>query len=302
MKRSNNTILLIALIVLLGGFVLSRVFRSPSLESNLGEHLLTLDTSKISAVHINPAADKGEIKLVRNGKIWEVQHNNVTARVDASLVKNALGSIHEIHPERLLTRKKDKWAHYNIDSAATHIKVYTGQDNPTELWVGKTTGGGATVRLKDEDNVYEVKEPLDKNFNRHFAGWRDKTFLKVDPENITRLTFEYPGDSSFVLEKSNRKWNIDNAQADSTKVSNYLNRFRSQNLSEFADDFKSENLPVWVVTLYNNSTKTLELKGWNTDDTKWVVTSSTQPGVFFESDNKSLMNNLFAGKKSFIAN
>ena len=300
MKRSNNTILLIALIVLLGGFVLSRVFRSPSLESNLDEHLLTLDTSKISAIHINPAVDSGEIKLVRTGKSWEVQRNQVTARVDATLVKNALASIQEIHPERLVTRKREKWADYNVDTTGTHVKVYMGGNNPTELWVGKTSGGGTTVRLKDEDNVYEVKETLDRNFNRRFAAWRDKSFLKVEPDQVTKVTFQYPADSSFVLEKANGEWNIGDVQVDSAKVQNYLNRFRSQNLSEFADNFKSENLPVWVVTLYNNSTKTIELKGWNTEDNRWVVTSSIQPGVYFESDNTSLMDQLFAGKKRFL--
>ena len=301
MKRSNNTILLIALIVLLGGFILSRVFRSPSLESNLDEHLLSLDTSKISAIHINPATEKGEIKLVRAGKSWEVQRDQVRARVEASQVKSALESIQEIHPERLVTRKQEKWADYNVDTTGTHVLVFTGQNNPTEFWVGKTSGGGNTMRLEGEDNVYEVKETLERNFNKRFSGWRDKTVLKTEPETVTRVTFDYPGDSSFVLEKTDGKWTIDNAKADSTKVTNYLNRFRSQDLSEFADDFKSENLPVWIVTLYNNSTKTFELKGWNTDDTKWVVTSSAQPGVFFASDNKSLMTNLFLGRESFVS-
>jgi hypothetical protein len=301
MKGSNNTILLIALIVLLGGFILSRVFRSPSLESNLDENLLSLDTSKISAIHINPAAEKGEIKLVRAGKTWEVQRDQVRARVEASQVKSALESIQEIHPERLVTRKQEKWADYNVDTTGTHVRIFTGQNDPTEFWVGKTSGGGNTMRLQGEDNVYEVKETLETNFNKRFSGWRDKTVLKTDPETVTRVTFDYPSDSSFVLEKINGRWTIDNAEADSTKVTSYLNRFRSQKLSDFADDFKSANLPVWVITLYNNSTKSVELKGWKTDDTKWVVTSSAQPGVFFASDNKSLMTNLFSGKESFVS-
>ena len=300
MKKSNNTILLVALIVLLGGYVLSRVFRSPSLESNLNEHLLTLDTSMISAIHINPASAKGEIKLVRSGRNWEAQFNQSTSKVDIAQVKNALRSIREIHPERLVTRKKEKCQDYNVDTTGTNVKVYIGQNDPTEFWVGKASGGGTTVRLEGEDNVYEVKESLESSFNKPFSGWRDKTFLRVNPDAISKVIFEYPADSSFVLEKTGTKWIIGNSAADSTKVRTYLNRFRSQNLSEFADNFKSENLPVWVVTLYNNSTKTIELKGWNTEDNRWVVTSSIQPGVYFESDNTSLMDQLFAGKKRFL--
>jgi hypothetical protein len=300
MKRSKNTILLIALIILLGGFVLSRVFRSPSLESNLDEDLLALDTSRITAIHINPTVEKGEIKLIRAGKSWQLERDQEKARVEVSQVKNALGSIREIHPERLVTRKREKWSDYNVDTTGTNIRVYTGPNDLTEFWVGKTSGGATTVRLEGEENVYEVKETLDRNFNKAFAGWRDKSFLKVEPDKVTKVTFQYPADSSFVLEKSNGKWNIGNVQADSVKVQNYLNRFRSQNLSEFADDFTPTGLPVWVVTLYQNSATTLELKGWNTEDNRWVVTSTIQPDVFFKSDNESLMDQLFAGKKRFL--
>jgi len=300
MKRSKNTILLIALIILLGGFVLSRVFRSPSLESNLDEHLLTVDTASISAIHINPASAKGEIKLVRSGKNWEMQFNQSTSRVEIAQVKNALKSIREIHPERLVTRKKQKWQDYNVDTTGTHVKVYIGQNDPTEFWVGKTSGGGTTVRLEGEDNVYEVKESLESSFNKPFSSWRDKSFLRVNPDAISKVTFEYPADSSFVLEKTGAKWIIGNSAADSTKVRTYLNRFRSQNLSEFKDDFTAPASPVWVVTLFQDATKSLELRGWREENDKWVVSSSLQPGVFFSSDNKSLMNNLFAGKESFI--
>ncbi len=299
MKRSKNTILLIALIILLGGFVLSKVFRSPSLESNLDEHLLTLDTASINAIHINPASNKGEIRLVRSGKNWEAQFNGSTSKVETAQVKNALRSLREIHPERLVTRKKEKWQDYKVDSTGTHVKVYTGQNDPSEFWIGKTSGGGTTVRLEGDDKVYEVKESLESSFNKPFSSWRDKTFLRVDPDVVSKVTFKYPADSSFVLEKSGTKWAIENSAADSTKVRTYLNRFRSQNLSEFKDDFPAADSPKFVITLFQDANKILELQGWTAEDNKWAVSSSLQPGVYFSSDNKTLMNNLFAGKETF---
>lgn len=299
MKRSNNLILLIVLILLLGGFVLSRVFRSPSLERNLDEHLLTLDTSKISAIHINPASERGEIKLVRADKRWEVQQHQSKARVEVSQVKNAMASLREIHPERVVTRKKEKWADYKVDSTGTRVKVYTGTNDAVEFWVGKTTGGATTLRLEGDEDVYEVKESLDRNFNKRFDAWRDKTFLKVESEKISRITFKYPGDSSFVVERNNGKWNINNVAADSSKVTTYLNRFRSQTLSEFANYFTSPESPEYLVTLSNDSATSLTLRGWNTDG-KWVVTSSLQDDVYFSTTDNSLMNSLFAGKDSFL--
>ena len=300
MKRSNNVILLIVLLVLLGGFVLARFLRAPSLESNLEEHLLTIDTSKVSVIHIRPAAENGEIKLVRAGNAWKVERGETKSNVEVSHIKTALRSISKIQPERLLTRKKEKWADYHVDSTGTNVKVYTGNEDPTEFWIGKTSSGGNSVRIEGNDNVYEVKGALDGNFNKRFAGWRDKTFLKVEPEKISRITFEYPSDSSFVVERSNGKWNINNVQADSAKVATYLNRFRSRTLSEFADNFTPPEKPTYIVTLNNDSATSLTLRGWKTDDNKWVVTSSLQDQVYFSSNDKTLMNQLFAGKKAFI--
>jgi hypothetical protein len=300
MKRSNNTILLLVLLVLSGGFVLSRVFRTPSLESNLDEHLLTLDTGQIRAIHIDPASEKGEIKLVRSGSKWEVQRDKATARVEVSQVKNALESIREIHPERIVTRKKEKWADYKVDTTGTKVQVFTGASDPTEFWIGKTSSGEACVRLAGDDNVYEVNEPLERNFNKQFAAWRDKTFLKVEPGNVSKITFEYPADSSFVLERSDGKWNVQNVAADSAKVENYLNRFKSRTLSQFADNFSPTTAPAYVVKLHNGPATVLEVKGWKNQENSWVVTSSVQNGVYFSSDDSTLMNQLFAGRKVFV--
>jgi hypothetical protein len=300
MRPSKNVILLIVFVALLGGFVVSRIFRTPSLESNLEEHLLKIDTGKINAIHIRPSAEKGEIKLVRTGNSWRVEHDQRTASVEIAEIKNALETIREVHPERLVTRKKEKWTDYNVDTTGTNVKVFTGKSDPTEFWVGKTSGGGNSVRLEGQNDVFEVKETLDQTFNKKFAGWRNKTFLKLDPAQVSKITFQYPGDSSFVVERSLGKWNVDGLQADSAKVQTYLNRFRSRNLSEFADDFKMPASSAYVVILQNDSATALKLQGWKIEENKWVITSSLQDGVYFSSSDNALMTELFASKKTFL--
>jgi hypothetical protein len=300
MRLSKNTVLLIVFVTLLGVFVLSRVFRTPSLESNLEEHLLTLDTSEINAIHIRPSTEKGEIKLVRTGNSWQVEHDQKTANVEIAEVKNALATLREVHPERLVTRKMEKWADYNVDTTGTNVKVFTGKSDPTEFWVGKTSGGSNSIRLEGESDVFEVKETLDRTFNKKFAGWRNKTFLKLDPSQVSKITFQYPADSSFVVERSVGKWSVDEVRADSAKVQAYLNRFRSRNLSEFADDFKMPASSGYVVILQNDSATMLKLQGWKIEENKWIVTSSLQDSVYFSSSDKSLMNDLFASKNTFL--
>src|SRR5687767_11504202 len=161
MTQFNNKILLIVLAVLLGGFVLSKMFRSPARESNLKETILKFDTAKISAIHVKPASErKNEIRLVRSGSGWAVENGQKNAKVDINQVKNALRSLAAIHPDRMVTRSKNKWPTYQVDSTGTHLKIFAGAEMPSELWVGKSSSGATCVRIEGDDEVFEIKEPL----------------------------------------------------------------------------------------------------------------------------------------------
>jgi hypothetical protein len=303
MRQSNNKILLIVLVVLLSGFVLTRVFRAPSLERNIEEDLLTLDTAQVSAIHITPAVDnEAEIRLVRSGPDWQVQQGGRAAAVEMTQLNSALGSISEIHADRIVTRKKEKWTNYNVDSTGTHVKVFLNQEKQKEFWVGKMSGSGNCIRIEGEDEVYEVEEALDRNFNKNFNAWRDKTFISVQPENVSKIAFQYPGDSSFVVAQSEGKWKIEDAKADSSKVQAYLNRLRSRNLSEFADDFAPSAQPSHILKLSNDSSLAITVQGWKISDDKWVLASSLQDSVYFSSSDATMIRELFAGKKWFLTN
>ncbi len=303
MRRSNNKILIIVLVVLLGGFVLTRVFRAPSLERNIEEDLLTLDTAQVSAIHITPAVDnKAEIKLIRSGVDWKVQYRGRTARVEMNQLNSALGSISEIHADRILTRKKEKWTDYNVDTTGTHVTVILNQDTQKEFWVGKLSGSGNCIRIEGEDDVYEVKEALERNFNKNFSAWRDKSFISVQPESVSKIAFQYPGDSSFVVVQSGGKWELEDVKADSSKVQTYLNRLRSRNLSEFADDFKPSAQASHILKLSNDSSLAITVQGWKMEDDKWVLASSLQDSVYFSSSDATMIRELFAGKKWFLSN
>ncbi len=303
MRRSNNKILLIVLVVLLGGFVLTRVFRAPSLERNIEEDLLTLDTAQVSAIHITPAVDnKAEIRLIRSGVDWKVQYRGRTAQVEMNQLNSALGSISEIHADRILTRKKEKWTDYNVDTTGTHVTVILNQDTQKEFWVGKLSGSGNCIRIEGEDDVYEVKEALERNFNKNFSAWRDKSFISVQPESVSKIAFQYPGDSSFVVVQSGGKWELEDVKADSSKVQTYLNRLRSRNLSEFADDFKPSAQASHILKLSNDSSLAITVQGWKMEDDKWVLASSLQDSVYFSSSDATMIRELFAGKKWFLSN
>ena len=300
MRQSNNKILFSVLVILAGGFVLTRVFRAPSRERNIDETILSLDTSKVSAIHISPATqNKKEIKLVRAGKDWRVETEKQTARPEKRQVQNALASLTEVNAERVLTRNEEKWASYHVDSSGTFVKVLLDQD-AKEFWLGN--GGVSSIRLEGESDVYEIQQNLERNFNKTFHEWRDRTFLKAETDNILKVTFQYPGDSSYVLANSGSRWEIDNLVVDTIKVQTYLNRFKSRSLPEFADDFTPQRQPAFTVTLQSGKANVTTVQAWKEEDDRWILNSSQRADVYFSSRDSSFIRDLFVPKTWFISN
>jgi hypothetical protein len=300
MTRFNNKILLIALVVLLSGFVLSKLFRSPGRERNLKEKLVALDTAKVSSIQIAPAADgKKVVRLTRTGNSWTVDNGQHNAKVELAGVKNALSAVAEIRPTRMMTQKKDKWGTYNVDSTGTHVKVFTGEAVAEQFWVGKNNTGANYIRLDEDLEVYEVSVPIESYFNKTISAWRDKSFARLEPEKVSSINFQYPGDSSFVLRQEKNKWRSDNIEVDSASVARYLNKLRSKQIPTFEENFVPEAEAAYKLSFSNDSGEMLTVQAWHAPEGKWILTSSLQNEVYFSTKDSSLIRDLFPGRKTF---
>lgn len=300
MKNLNNKILIAALVGLIGIFALSRWLRSPGLEGNVRKQLLSLDTATVSEVKIKPANYKPlELTLKKEGKIWKVLDGQKSAETDIGTVKSMLGVLNDLKVQRLASRKKDKWDTYQVGDGATQVSVL--QDGKiTNIHFGKSNygqGGAYTyVRLSKEDEVYAIEGFIDSHFNRTYNDWRNKTLLKLNQPDIAKITFNYAGDSSFVLEKIDSVWFAANTKAEDSKVNGYLSQLTYKTLNDFADDFSPADKPA-TIQIESKNGVLATVQGWRNGD-QWFITSSVQNGVYFSS-NQSVMKDLFVGKEKF---
>jgi hypothetical protein len=302
MKKFNNKILIIALLALAGIFVLSKIFRSPSLSSNMDTEIFRIDTAKIVEVRIKPSADSlSEIKLVKNKNQWVVTQQDIKATAQQSQLKNLLDAIAQLKPERIVTRKKEKWNTYHVgDSSTTTIFFSDGTKDLLNLKVGKESNSGTYVRPNDEDEVYTISGSFKWHVDRKLNDWRDQSFLRLQKDLITKINFQYPADSSFVLEKKNNIWMIGNEKADSTKVENYLTQFTAKNHAEFEDQFKSQNTPELTVTFTTSANTSTVVKAWKNLTDQWILNSSVQPETNFLDASGSLVNEIYIRKKELL--
>lgn len=311
MKKISNKILLISLVVLVGVFVLSRVFRASKLESNIRKELVALDTAKVSEIRIQSSATEGqELKLIRSGKRWKVISGNKEAYTEPGVVSSMLGVAMNLQVQRLVTRKKEKWETFEVGDNSTRVSIFNGSEKLADFRVGKfgipreqTQGGGVQgmytyVRLTNEDEVYTSEGFIGSHFNRSFSQWRDKTFLKVT-QDINRIDFIYP-DSSFVLEKKDTIWFAGNESANETKVNQYLNRMRFKNISEFEEGIVQPGGTPIKIQIAGAAGPLANAQAWVKNDEEWILTSSFQDGVYFSGKKNGVIKEIFPGKEWFL--
>jgi hypothetical protein len=316
MKKLNNKILIIILVVLVGIFALVRVFRTPAKQSNLKKELVSVDTAAVTQIKLIPKVDGTEITFKREGANWTVTKFGKEYTLDLGAVNGLLGQLLSIEPKKMVSRKKEKWDEYQVGDSTTRVQALAGDDVVADLVIGRIGfnqppaqmqqqqqfGGGGFggaftyVRVADEDEVYTVDGFLESTFNRSLNDFRNKTLIRLKSEDITKVSFNYP-DSGFVAEKRNKTWWVGDAPADSNKVKSYVNQFNFKNATTFADDFSSTRPADLSLVVDGVSGNLATIKAWKRE-ADWVLESTQQPGVFFSSEGSGIFQTLFERKKN----
>lgn len=287
-------------------------------ESTLKTELVDIDTSKVTKIILYPTSEgRAEIKFYKEGKDWKISKGKVTAEPEANAVKSLLAMLQEIKTQRLASREKSKWAEYNLtDTAATRVKVYEGDKTSLDIFIGKFTyqqsnnpynkmyGGGVTgttyVRLAGENEIYAVDGFLSFSFNRQFNTFRNQVLARFDKPNVTKISFRYPGDSSFIVTLENKHWMIDNQVADSTKVSEYLNSLAYKNASSFDDNYVPSISPQYQLIVEGKDMKTLTVDAYLRNVNDYILNSNQNSKSWFSSPYKGLYSEVFKNKKDFF--
>jgi hypothetical protein len=314
MKKINNKILIIGAVVLVGIFVITKLFRSPRLEGNIRKELVNIDTADVTEIRMTSSGDQPRlVKLMRDNGKWMAVLDDKSYPADRSAVSSVLAMVSDLNAVRMVSRKKEKWESFNVGEKGTNVSVYVDGKQEAEFRVGKTgfnqnpsqqqfgrqgIEAFTYVRMADEEEVYMVNGFLEASFNKPINDWRDKSFLRFSPDMITRVSFQYPADSSFVLEKKDSLWSVNTRNADQHKVNSFLREFSYRSETSFADGHQPSTNPTYTVRFEGASGPIATVEAWR-QDTSWYLRSSQQPDVVFLNNDASTMGRLFPGPGKF---
>lgn len=316
MKNLNNKILIGVLAGLILVVAFAKLIRAPRLQRSLPETLVQIDTASADVIYLYSLIEPGmKLEFVKKDKQWTVINGQQQATTEQGSVSNLLGYFARMTPQKLISKKKDKWMQYGVGDSSTRVVVMKGNKTIADMRIGRTGfnqspanqnnpygmgGFGSSytcIRIEGEDEVYAVEGFLANIFNRPFNDWRDKSFLRIKAEEVERLRFNYP-DSGFVGERKNGKWMIGNKMADSVKIKEYLNALGFINAQEFADGFQPGRDADLSLVIEGKSGSLATVKSWKRD-ADFVLSTTRQPGIYFSSASSGLVNTMFVGRGYF---
>jgi hypothetical protein len=312
------------LIFILGGLLVillvTVIVKIPKEKSTIKERLVDIDTSSVYKIILIPKVTEGKpFEFVKENEKWTIRQGNIISAPMKGAVGKIFTEILAIKPQSLAAVSKSKWQEFQLaDSLATRIRfqnkkgkviadlmiggfTFKQVKNPYAGYGGNNIEGTSFVRLFGEERVYAVEGFLSFSFNRKFNDWRDKSFLKCKKEDLTKITFTMPSDSSFILTKKDSLWFTGSQPADSLNISNYVNSIGYIDGQDFRDGYKPISPPKYQLTMEGNNLLNVTVKCFRGDgEDEYILNSSLNPDVYFTSNRNGIFDQLFKTQSFFF--
>ena len=318
MKRVNNKYLLIAVVVLALLALIMVVFDKYKGERTFRAELFSVDSTAVTSIIVYPKdKTKTPINLIRNGKSWEVKQESRSYPADTAVISRILKALVNVKTERVAATGKDGYKGLEItDSLSSRVVVNQGKSIAADFRLGKisfsrnnNSGNGQNqnvdvksyIRVADDEKVYAVDGFLSMMFSDNTSMYRNRMVFRFNKTDITKITFIYPGDSSYQLVKSGVHWMINDTEADSAKTETWLSSVANCTGSDFADGQMQPFSFPYTCRFEGNNMKTIEVKGALNETGKlYFIKSTFNPPAIFGGSNAHLFNQVFPGKAKFM--
>lgn len=303
-KTINNKWLLIIFGVLLLLVVL--LFTKPGghKERSFDKQLLTFASNDISKIVIYPKNLNGEsVELFNEGESWQVKSNGKAYKAGQGSVDAMLNSLSDLKALSLAANNKDRWESYEVtDSLATRVQFFNHKNKKlADVYIGKfkfaqPRSMSTYVRLDGKKETYRVDGFLGSTFNRGVNDLRDKAITRDPVANWTRLTFDYPSDSSFVLSKEANQWMLNGVLANQDEINSYINSVKNQNGITLIDEISLSGTPLFRLTITRENLDPVQVSVYENSEGK-LIASSENKGIAFS--DQSVIDRFFVPKSKF---
>jgi hypothetical protein len=279
--------------------------------------LSQFDPSAVSQFHIYPKAGGERISFRKSGERWTVSDASGAFNADGAQVDRMLQSISGLRALRLAAREKEDWKKYEVsDSLGIRVEVLDGEKEVADLVLGRFSyaqpsgpvnpyqqqqGTMTTyVRLNKEKEVYAVDGFLAMSFNGQLKSFRDPRVLQLATSDMQRISISGMG-PDFSLVHQDSLWLLNGVEADSASMANYLSGLRSLRSTQFLpEDQYPAGSPTHQMKVEGPQGElVVQVDAHVADSMFMAITSSLNPGTWFDGTQDELFGNLFKNQEYF---
>ena len=322
-NAQNPKFLALIFATLVGLYAFVRLSDNTNEAYSFNPTIATLDTAAIAKIQIQNPGTEAPIIIERSNAGWNLSKGTIDADLAQGVIPAILTQVQNISAERLASRSRTKWETFEVtDSLATRLTVsFADGTIGTDLLIGKfayqqlppnqlsqQTGrpnikGTTYVRAVNEDAIFAVDGFLGAGLKQGFNAYRNMTLTQFNPAEVQQLTFNYPGDSSFVLTKVDSLWQVDHVVANQTAVEAYLNAIASQTSTTFEDAYRPTGSAQFSLSIQYQQLglQPQVIEGFELNAVERAIRSSLNPKAIFTSTKSGLFAEIFKGKRAFQA-
>ncbi len=302
--RTKHLLLLVVALAAL--WWLSGHFSASAQQRTFREVIMKVDTGSVDSFTIIPAKFKRvpDLRFRRVGMAWQLVMGNDTTIPDDAPVHELLASISDMRTVRLAGRMTEVKDRYELSDSLTDRLVINAADGQHTLLVGRATSSEDAMTvvcpIGDED-AYAVQGRLGEITDKSFGDWMPKYLVRGDPANWRRLTFNFPGDTGYVMERHGTRWTIDGAPTDPSRVAHYLGslaRSRGQSLADPRDTLQA--IPAFTLVVEDTTRAVPIAVVVYGVQGRFIVRSSLNPASVMPFDGKNELPRMFRPRSAYM--
>jgi hypothetical protein len=291
--KFRGLIIAVAVLLALGGGLYWSNHHKPSeksgtLSSSSSPSILKLNRSSITQVTLTGKGTAPVTLVKQNDGKWQITKPK-ELRADQDEVSGLLASLASLNADRVVEEGASGLAQYGLAEPSFTVDIATSDRKQRQLVLGDASpaGGDIYAMLSGDPRVFTIAEYSKTGIDKGLNDLRDKRLLTMEPDKISRITFEKKG-QAIEFARIKDGWQILQPQpmrADSFAVDEFarsvadvrMDLSGSENNHDAATKF-GQGTPVATVTLNGDQgAQTMELRK-NKDD--YFAKSSAIEGVY----------------------
>ncbi len=188
----------------------------------------------------------GEMELQKQGDAWEIL-KPLRTRGDTQKVSDLISQVTGARIEQFIADDRGDLQPYGLAEPRGSITLFKPDDKEGQmLQIGaapEKQNDQVYVRFSARNFVYTLPKKVEEILNSTPADLRDRHLVRIDTNNLDRITIDAPGKGKTVLARKEQAWTIvnwNNQPANPTEVTRLLDTLKNEQVTQFVADVASD--------------------------------------------------------------